>query len=62
MRHLILIARDAGLQAFEAEVLPNNTSMLSLFKHCGLPMSTRYGSGVARVRLDLERELVTKSE
>ena len=60
MRHLILIARNAGLHAFEAEVLSANAPMLDVFKHCGLPMTTRHEVGVVRVRLDLAPELVTK--
>ena len=39
MRHLVTIARAAGLAELTAEVLPNNVSMLKLFERCGLRMS-----------------------
>ena len=35
MRHLALLARDAGLKELVAEVLPENTAMLKLFKKFG---------------------------
>ncbi len=38
-RHLIIIARAAGMKRFEAEVLPTNKGMLSLFARSGLPIS-----------------------
>lgn len=62
LHHLILIARDAGLQTLEAEVLAANTPMLEVFKHCGLPMTTRHETGSVRIRLDLAQELVKKEE
>jgi GNAT superfamily N-acetyltransferase len=60
LRHLILIARQAGLQALEAEVLSANTPMLAVFKHCGLRITTRHETGVVRVRLDLTPEPAMK--
>jgi GNAT superfamily N-acetyltransferase len=60
MRHLILIAREAGLQTLEAEVLAANTPMLKVFKHCGLPMTTFHEGGATRVRFDLAQEFVKK--
>ena len=41
MRHLTSIARAAGLRTLVAEVLPENTPMLQLFKTSGLELSTR---------------------
>ncbi len=41
MRHLTSIACAARLQTFIAEVLPENTAMLQLFKTSGLQLSTR---------------------
>ena len=35
MRHLALLARDAGLKELVAEVLPENAAMLKLFKKFG---------------------------
>ena len=47
IRHLTRIARAGGLRTLVAEVLPENTPMLQLFKTSGLPLSTRReGQGV----------------
>jgi RimJ/RimL family protein N-acetyltransferase len=35
MRHLVALARDAGLKELVAEVLPENTPMLTVFKKFG---------------------------
>jgi RimJ/RimL family protein N-acetyltransferase len=51
MRHLIAIARAAGLEALSAEVLAENVAMLKVFAKSGLPMSTERESGVVRVAL-----------
>jgi RimJ/RimL family protein N-acetyltransferase len=51
--HLIAIGRSAALEAFVAEVLPENVPMLKVFEHCGLPMTTRSERGVVHVRLGL---------
>jgi|SRR3974390_547557 len=40
MRHLVVIAREAGLKQFIADVLPENTSMLKIFERSGLKVST----------------------
>ena len=53
IRHLIEIARANGLEAFIAEVLPENTPMLKIFERCGLTMETRRERGVVHVRLAL---------
>jgi hypothetical protein len=55
MRHLVVIARDAGMKALIAEVLPVNASMLKVFERSGLPMTTRREGGVVHVTLDLAR-------
>ena len=39
LRHLVIVARGAGLHTLVAEVLPENKSMLHLFKKSGLPMT-----------------------
>lgn len=37
MRHLVAIARDAGLEELVAEVLPGNMPMRKVFENSGLP-------------------------
>src|SRR3954469_10801031 len=41
LRHLAAIAGDAGIHEFVAEVLPDNTAMLEVFEHSGLPMASK---------------------
>lgn len=41
MRHLVAIARDAGITELVAEVLPDNAPMLKVLERSGLPMTTR---------------------
>ncbi len=54
LKHLSDIARASGLTAFTALVLPENKKMLDVFKHSGLPMSTKLNSpGVLNVELSL---------
>lgn len=51
--HLIAIGRAAGLEAFVAEVLPENAPMLKVFERCGLTMTIRRERGVVHVTLGL---------
>ena len=53
MRHLVVIARAAGLQELIAEVLPENRAMLKVFANCGLPMTTIDEHEVVQVSLQL---------
>ena len=53
MRHLATIARAAGLQTLTAEVLPENTPMLQLFKTSGLRVSTKGEAQITHVTLRL---------
>ena len=53
MRHLIVIARRAGLQQLVAEVLPDNIPMLKVFEKSGLSLTTRRESESVHVWLDL---------
>jgi RimJ/RimL family protein N-acetyltransferase len=53
MRHLVAIARAAGLREFTAEVLPDNTAMLKVFERCGLAATTRREGGVVHVTMAL---------
>ena len=52
MRHLVAIARAAGLQELIAEVLPENIPMLKVFERSGLHMTT-VESEVVYVTLEL---------
>ena len=53
IRHLAAIARDAGLKELIAEVLPENTAMLKVFKKSGLHPTTRREAGIMHVTLRL---------
>jgi GNAT superfamily N-acetyltransferase len=53
MRHLIVIAREAGLQELTAEVLAENAAMVGVFQKCGLSMSTQRHGGTVHVSLRL---------
>jgi RimJ/RimL family protein N-acetyltransferase len=53
MRHLTMIAREAGLKELTAEVLPDNLSMLKVFQKSGLRLSTKRESQVVHVALQL---------
>lgn len=53
LRHLALVARDAGLEALIAEVLPENAPMLKVFEKSGLTVSTKLAQGAVHVRLGL---------
>jgi ribosomal protein S18 acetylase RimI-like enzyme len=55
MRHLVNIAREAGLKVLIAEVLPDNAAMLNLFAKSGLEISTVREFGVVHVSLFLSR-------
>jgi RimJ/RimL family protein N-acetyltransferase len=53
MRHLVAIARQAGLKELVAEVLPDNLAMLRVFEKSGLPCSTKRELRVVHVTLQL---------
>jgi RimJ/RimL family protein N-acetyltransferase len=53
MRHLVAIARRAGLRELIADVLPDNRQMLKVFEKSGLPMSTKRESGSLHITLKL---------
>jgi RimJ/RimL family protein N-acetyltransferase len=57
LRHLVRIAREAGVSRFEADVLAENQPMLAVFRHSGLPMQLRRDGGVLRVTLSLQSDL-----
>ena len=53
MRHLVILAQNAGLKQLFAEVLADNVFMLKLFERSGLRSSTRHEGGVVHVTLRL---------
>jgi RimJ/RimL family protein N-acetyltransferase len=53
LKNLTRIARDAGLSAFEADVLAFNQPMLAVLQHSGLPICRRREGNVIHVTLFL---------
>src|SRR5918993_3086149 len=53
MRHLALIARQAGLKELAADVLPENTAMLKVFAASGLVIRTEREPDATHVVLQL---------
>ena len=53
MRHLVAMARQAGLKELIAEVLPENTAMLRVFETSGLGIRSRRESDAIHVVLQL---------
>ena len=53
LKHLTAIARKTGIEAFEAEVLPQNTGMMRVFQKSGLRTTERQEGGVVHVTLHL---------
>jgi GNAT superfamily N-acetyltransferase len=53
LRHLIVVARGSGLDTLIAEVLPENTPMLHLFKSSGLPVSVILDPEVVHLTMQL---------
>jgi RimJ/RimL family protein N-acetyltransferase len=53
MRHLVAIARSAGLAALVAEVLPGNAAMLKVFERAGLDLQSRREGGVVHLDMGL---------
>jgi RimJ/RimL family protein N-acetyltransferase len=53
MRHLVGIAREAGIKELVAEVLPDNAPMLKVFERCGLAATTRREGGVVHLTMKL---------
>jgi RimJ/RimL family protein N-acetyltransferase len=53
LRHLVALARRAGLEELAADVLPDNTAMLKVFKASGLRITTRREPGALHVVLQL---------
>jgi GNAT superfamily N-acetyltransferase len=53
MRHLAILARDAGLKELIAEVLPENRPMLLLFKKFGFKAASKTSPQVLQLALQL---------
>ncbi len=53
LNHLERIARERGVTRFEAEVLPQNHAMLSVFRRSGHPMTSRVEAGTVHVVISL---------
>jgi len=53
MRHLAVLARDAGLKELVAEVLPENAAMLKLFKKFGFRPASKGSHQVIHLTLQL---------
>jgi RimJ/RimL family protein N-acetyltransferase len=53
MRHLVTIARDAGLLELVADVLPGNIPMLKVFEKSGVHVSTKRDPQVVHVVMKL---------
>ena len=53
MRHLALLARDAGLKELVAEVLPENAAMLKLFKKFGFRRGSKGSPQVVHLTMQL---------
>ncbi len=53
LKHLARIAREKGVTQFQAEVLPQNKAMLTVFQRSGLAMKQTQTGGVIHVTLAL---------
>lgn len=55
LKHLSIIAKASRIKRFKAIVLVDNLKMLDVFKHCGLPLSSKiHTAGVLELTLSLE--------
>jgi len=57
MRHLALLARDAGIKELIAEVLPENIPMLKVFQKSGLALQAKRRAGVVDVTLSIANDV-----
>ena len=53
LEQLAVRAAEAGIESFVAEVLPENTAMLSVFRDAGFEVSRTLGGGVIEVRFPI---------
>lgn len=58
LKHLVGLARDAGISSFKAYVMENNTKMLHVFERSGLPITESLdNSGIFEIDLDLNEPI-----
>jgi acyl-CoA synthetase (NDP forming)/RimJ/RimL family protein N-acetyltransferase len=53
LEHLVSLARQRNLTAFEAETLPDNYAMQQVFRDAGLPVQRRFADGVIELTFPL---------
>lgn len=53
LEHLAVRAREVGLTAFTASVLPDNRKMIGVFTAAGFQAATKFADGVVEVRLGI---------
>jgi GNAT superfamily N-acetyltransferase len=58
LRHLVRIAREAGVQRLKAEVLAENSPMIAVFRRSGLPVHLERDGSILHVTLTLGSPLV----
>jgi GNAT superfamily N-acetyltransferase len=56
MRHIVALAREAGLKELFADVLADNVPMLNVFRRSGLPMSKKIEGSTIEVTMRLTAE------
>jgi len=54
LEYLAAAARDVGITAFTAQVLPSNRRMLGVFKQVGFEVTSRFADGVIEVEFPIE--------
>ena len=54
LEYLAAHAREAGIQGFEAHVLPSNRRMVRVFKQAGFQASSEFADGVIEVTLGID--------
>jgi len=54
LRRLVAIAREQGVERFEADVLARNAGMLTVFNRSGLPMQIENDGATIHVSLSLQ--------
>ncbi len=59
MRHLVLLARNAGIKELVAEVLSENIPMLKVFQKSGLGIQTKHRAGVIDVTLNITNDVAS---
>jgi GNAT superfamily N-acetyltransferase len=56
LEHLVSAARSHGITTFTAQTLGENTPMLHVFAHAGLPVEQHCQDGVVEVMISLPRD------